>query len=41
MSYIKDIRKYVELILGETYMFSGSILENIKLIYINMKKINQ
>lgn len=27
----EDIRKYVELILGETYMFSGSILENIKL----------
>lgn len=27
----KDIRKYVELILGETYMFSGSIYENIKL----------
>ena len=27
----KDIRKYVELILGEPYMFSGSILENIKL----------
>lgn len=26
-----DIRKYVELILGESYMFSGSILENIKL----------
>lgn len=26
-----DIRKYVELILSETYMFSGSILENIKL----------
>ena len=25
-----DIRKYVELILGESYMFSGSILENIK-----------
>ncbi len=27
----EDIRKNVELILGETYMFSGSILENIKL----------
>lgn len=27
----QDIRKYVELILGESYMFSGSILENIKL----------
>lgn len=27
----EHIRKYVELILGETYMFSGSILENIKL----------
>ena len=27
----EDIRKYVELILGETYMFSGSIFENIKL----------
>lgn len=27
----RDIRKYVELILGEPYMFSGSILENIKL----------
>lgn len=27
----EDIRKYVELILGESYMFSGSILENIKL----------
>lgn len=27
----EDIRKYVELVLGETYMFSGSILENIKL----------
>lgn len=27
----KDIRKYVEIILGESYMFSGSILENIKL----------
>lgn len=27
----EDIRKYVELILGETYMFSGSILENVKL----------
>lgn len=26
-----DIRKYVELILGESYMFSGSILENIKI----------
>ena len=26
-----DIRKYVELILGESYMFSGSILENIVL----------
>lgn len=26
-----NIRKYVELILGESYMFSGSILENIKL----------
>ena len=26
-----DIRKYVELILGESYMFSGSVLENIKL----------
>ena len=27
----EDIRKYVDLILGESYMFSGSILENIKL----------
>lgn len=27
----ENIRKYVELILGETYMFSGSILENITL----------
>lgn len=27
----EDIRKYVELILGESYMFSGSILENMKL----------
>lgn len=27
----EDIRKYVELVLGKTYMFSGSILENIKL----------
>ena len=27
----EDIRKYVALILSETYMFSGSILENIKL----------
>lgn len=27
----EDIRKYVELILGETYMFSGSLLENIEL----------
>lgn len=27
----EDIRKYVELILGESYMFSGSILENINL----------
>lgn len=27
----KDIRRYVELILGESYMFSGNILENIKL----------
>lgn len=27
----ENIRKYVELIFGETYMFSGSILENIKL----------
>lgn len=27
----EDIRKYVELILGESYMFSGSVLENIKL----------
>ena len=27
----QDIRKYVELILGESYMFSGSILENLKL----------
>lgn len=27
----ENIRKYVELVLGETYMFSGSILENIKL----------
>lgn len=27
----EDIRKYIELILGESYMFSGSILENIKL----------
>lgn len=27
----EDIRKYVELILGESYMFSGSILDNIKL----------
>lgn len=26
-----NIRKYVELILGESYMFSGSIIENIKL----------
>ncbi len=26
-----NIRKYVELILGESYVFSGSILENIKL----------
>lgn len=26
-----DIRKYVELVLGESYMFSGSLLENIKL----------
>lgn len=26
-----EIRKYVELILGESYLFSGSILENIKL----------
>ena len=27
----QDIRKYVELILGESHMFSGSILENLKL----------
>lgn len=27
----EDIRKYVELILGESYMFSGSILKNINL----------
>lgn len=27
----EDIRRYVELILGESYMFSGSVLENIKL----------
>ncbi len=27
----EDIRKYVELILGESYMFSGSLLENIEL----------
>lgn len=27
----EDIRKYVELILGESYMFSGSVLENIEL----------
>lgn len=27
----EDIRKHIELILGESYMFSGSILENIKL----------
>lgn len=27
----EDIRRYVELILGESYMFSGTILENIKL----------
>lgn len=27
----EDIRKYIELILGESYMFSGSILENMKL----------
>lgn len=27
----QDIRKYVELILGESYMFSGSIFENIAL----------
>lgn len=26
-----DIRKYVELILGESYMFSGSLIDNIKL----------
>lgn len=27
----EDIRKYVELVLGESYMFSGTILENIRL----------
>lgn len=27
----EDIRKYIELILGESYMFSGSVLENIQL----------
>lgn len=27
----EDIRKYIELILGESYIFSGSILENLKL----------
>lgn len=27
----EDIRKYIELILGESYMFSGSIMDNIKL----------
>ncbi len=27
----EDIRKYVELVLGESYVFSGSVLENIKL----------
>lgn len=38
----EDIRKYVELILGESYMFSGSILENIKLnTDTNMNKIEK
>ena len=38
----EDIRKYVELILGESYMFSGSIMENIALDNeIYEEKINQ
>ena len=38
----EDIRKYVELILGESYMFSGSILENIKLDYeASMEQIEE
>jgi len=37
-----NIRKYVELILGESYIFSGSILENIKLNNeIDMKTIDK
>lgn len=37
-----DIRKSVELILGETYLFSGSILENISLHkQISMNKIQK
>ena len=37
-----DIRENIELILGESYMFSGSILENIKLNNnIDMKKIEE
>ena len=38
----EDIRKYIELILGESYMFSGSILENIKLDYeASMEQIEE
>ncbi len=37
-----DIRENIEIILGESYMFSGSILENIKLNNnIDMKKIEE
>ena len=37
-----NIRKYVELVMGESYMFSGSILENIKLDNeINIDKIEE
>lgn len=38
----QDIRKYIELILGESYLFTGSILENIKLNNkTNMSVINE
>lgn len=37
-----NIRKYIELVMGESYMFSGSILENIKLDNeINIDKIEE
>ena len=37
-----NIRKYLELILGESYLFSGSILENISLLKNhNIEKIEE